>query len=177
MALLVKLFVSFVLVGMGAWGGGTVAIPLIQHQVVEKNHWITDNEVSDIIALSQMTPGPLAVNAATYVGYKVAGLSGAVVCTVGVITPAATIIVVLLLGLKRYGRKHMAMFRRAVGPAVLGLIILAAFSIGRVVIVDRPGILIFLLSMPAFFYTRGKVAPVWILIGFGMLSLVLANFW
>lgn len=173
MPLLLKLFISFIIVGIGAWGGGTVAIPLIQHQVVEENHWIEDSEISDIIALSQMTPGPLAVNAATYVGYEVAGLPGAVVCTVGVITPAFTILTILLHGLKRYGRKHMGLFRRAVGPAVLGLIILAAYSIGRVVIVDRSGVAIFCLSVPAFYYTRGKVTPVWLLIGFGILSLIL----
>ena len=172
MPLLVKLFISFVIVGLGAWGGGTVAIPLIQHQVVEENHWVDDGEMSNIIALSQMTPGPLAVNAATYVGYKVAGLPGAIVCTTGVVTPAAFILGTVLYGLKRYGSKYMTLFRRAIGPAVLGLIIVAAWSIGKVVITGPSGIVIFILALPAFFYTRGKVAPVWILVAFGFVSVL-----
>ena len=175
MALLIKLFISFVIVGIGAWGGGTVSIPLIQHQVVEENHWIDDSEMSDIIALSQMTPGPLAVNAATYVGYKVGGLTGAIVCTTGVITPAAFILATLLYGMKRYGAGYMSLFRRAIGPAVLGLIVVAAWSIGKVVIIDVAGAVIFLLSLPAFFYTRGRIAPVWILIAFGFVRLLAAE--
>jgi len=174
MPLLLKLFISFVLVGAGAWGGGTVAIPLINHEVVEKHHWIDSSEISDIIALSQMTPGPLAINAATYVGYKVKGFPGALVCTVGVITPAAVILAILLYSLKRFGKKYMSTFREAIGPAVLGLIILAAWSIGKVVITNWQGLVIFLLSVPSFHYSRGRIAPVWILIGFGVLSLGLS---
>ena len=174
MPLLLRLFISFVIVGFGAWGGGTVAIPLIQHEVVEKNAWINDEEISGIIALSQMTPGPLAVNAATYVGFRVAGMKGAVVCTLGVITPAAIILSVLLYGLKRLGgTAFMDRFRNAIGPAVLGLIVLAAWSIGKVVIIDSGGAGVFVLSLPAFYYTRGKVTPVWILIVLGLLFMVL----
>jgi len=173
LGLLIKLFISFVTVGLGSWGGGTVAIPLIQHEVVEVNQWINDEEVSRIIALSQMTPGPIAINAATYVGYKVAGFPGALACTIGVITPAALIIFSFLMGLKRFGNRKLATaLRSAVSPAVLGLIFLAAYSIGKVVIVNFGGILIFILSVPAFYYTRGKVAPVFVLIAFGFLSLL-----
>ena len=77
------LFVSFLQVGMFSFGGGYAAMPLIQEQVVTIHHWLDISEFTDLVTISQMTPGPISINAATFVGIKVAGIPGAVVATGG----------------------------------------------------------------------------------------------
>ena len=76
-----RLFLSFLQIGAFSFGGGYAALPLIRHQVVEANGWLQLSEFTDLITISQMTPGPIAVNSATFVGLKVAGIPGAVICT------------------------------------------------------------------------------------------------
>ena len=83
-----ELFWSFFQIGLFSIGGGYAAMPLIQHQVVELHPWLTLAQFSDIITISQMTPGPIAVNSATFVGLRIASLPGAIIATLGCITPA-----------------------------------------------------------------------------------------
>ena len=80
-----QLFWSFIQIGMFSFGGGYAAMPLIQGQVVNTHEWLTMTEFTDLITISQMTPGPIAVNSATFVGMKIAGIPGAVVATLGCI--------------------------------------------------------------------------------------------
>ncbi len=87
-----KLFWTFFKIGLFSFGGGYAMIPLIQKEI-EQNGWINAKEYADIIAISQMTPGPLAVNAATYVGAKVSGVLGAIPATLGVSLPSFILIV------------------------------------------------------------------------------------
>ena len=84
-----QLFWSFIQIGMFSFGGGYAAMPLIQGQVVNTHEWLTMTEFTDLITISQMTPGPIAVNSATFVGMKIAGIPGAVVATLGCILPSA----------------------------------------------------------------------------------------
>ena len=77
-----QLFWSFIQIGMFSFGGGYAAMPLIQGQVVNTHEWLTMTEFTDLITISQMTPGPIAVNSATFVGMKIAGIPGAVVATI-----------------------------------------------------------------------------------------------
>ena len=88
------LFWTFFKIGLFSFGGGYAMIPLIQNEV-EKNGWLSAKEYADIIAISQMTPGPLAVNAATYVGAKVSGIFGAISATLGVSLPSFILIVII----------------------------------------------------------------------------------
>ena len=83
-----ELFWSFFQIGLFSIGGGYAALPLIQAQVVDQYGWMTMTEFSDIITISQMTPGPIAINAATFVGIRIAGLAGAVVATLGCVFPS-----------------------------------------------------------------------------------------
>ena len=76
---LLTLFFSFLQIGAFSFGGGYAALPLIQHQVVDLYHWLTMNELTDLITISQMTPGPIAINAATFVGLKIDSFYGAIV--------------------------------------------------------------------------------------------------
>lgn len=90
-----KLFLTFLKIGAFTFGGGYAMIPLIQREVVEKNKWLTDEDILDIIAIAESTPGPIAINSATFVGYKVAGFFGAFFCTLGVVLPSFVIILAI----------------------------------------------------------------------------------
>lgn len=90
-----QLFLSFLQVGMFSFGGGYAAMPLIQGQVVTAHHWLRMSEFTDLITISQMTPGPIAVNSATFVGIKIAGIPGAFAATFGCILPPCIIVTIL----------------------------------------------------------------------------------
>lgn len=125
-----QLFWSFFQVGLFSFGGGYAALPLIQEQVLEVHPWLTSTEFIDILTISQMTPGPIAINTATFVGTKVSGISGAVVATIGCITPSA--IIVLILATLYYKFKGISMVQgviKGLRPAVVALIASAGLSI------------------------------------------------
>jgi len=90
--MLIQLFLEFFKVGLFTFGGGYAMIPLIQKDIVEGHRWLNMEQFADIIAIAEMTPGPIAVNSATFVGYKVAKFWGALVSTIGVILPSFLVI-------------------------------------------------------------------------------------
>ena len=89
------LFLTFLKIGAFTFGGGYAMIPIIQREVVEKRKWATNSDILDILAISESTPGPIAVNAATYVGFRVAGFWGALFATLGLAIPSFVIIYVI----------------------------------------------------------------------------------
>ena len=97
-----QLFLSFLQVGLFSVGGGYAAIPLIQSQVVTTHSWLTTAEFIDLTTIAEMTPGPIAINAATFVGIRVAGLPGAIIATLGSITPALFLVSLLAKLYLRY---------------------------------------------------------------------------
>ena len=90
-----QLFLSFLQIGLFSFGGGYAAMPLIQGQVVTTHQWLSMSEFTDLITISQMTPGPIAVNSATFVGIKIAGIGGAFAATAGCILPSCIIVTVI----------------------------------------------------------------------------------
>ena len=90
-----ELFLSFLQIGLFSFGGGYAAMPLIQEQVVNGHHWLSMTEFTDLITISQMTPGPIAVNSATFVGIRIAGIPGALVATLGCILPSCLIVTLI----------------------------------------------------------------------------------
>ena len=86
-----QLFISFIQVGLFSVGGGYAAVPLIREQVVEAHHWLTVNEFSHLVTIAGMTPGPVSINSATFVGIRIAGIGGAIVATAGCILPSCVI--------------------------------------------------------------------------------------
>ncbi len=130
MMIYLELFWSFFQVGLFSFGGGYAALPLIQEQVLESHKWLTQIEFMDVLTISQMTPGPIAINAATFVGTKVAGFPGSIVATIGCITPSC--IIVLVLATLYYKYKGLNMVQgiiKGLRPAVVALIASAGFSI------------------------------------------------
>ena len=90
-----QLFLSFLQIGLFSFGGGYAAMPLIQDQVVTAHGWLSMPEFTDLITISQMTPGPIAINSATFVGMKIAGVPGAIAATVGCVFPSCVIVTLL----------------------------------------------------------------------------------
>lgn len=125
-----QMFFAFFQIGLFSFGGGYAAVPLIQHQIIDIYGWITLSEFADLITISEMTPGPIVLNCATFVGQQVAGFPGAIVCTIGSITPS--LIVVLLLSflyLKFRNLRLMQGILTGLRPAIVSMIASAGFSI------------------------------------------------
>ena len=97
-----SLFVTFCKIGAFTFGGGYAMIPLIQREIAEQKKWITDADILDIIAIAESTPGPIAINSATFVGFKVAGFWGAFAATTGVVLPSFVIILAISFVLDRF---------------------------------------------------------------------------
>lgn len=95
-------FLTFLRIGAFTFGGGYAMIPLIQRETVEKHKWISDDDILEIIAIAESTPGPIAINSATFVGYKVAGFWGSFCATFGVVLPSYIIISVISLVLRQF---------------------------------------------------------------------------
>ncbi len=125
-----RLFLSFLQVGLFSIGGGYAAMPLIQSQAIDKYGWLTLDEFTDLVSIAEMTPGPIAVNAATFIGTRMAGLPGALVATLGDILPSLFIVTLLFLLYNRFGK--LPAIQTALSylrPAVTALIASAGLTI------------------------------------------------
>lgn len=132
-----QLLWSFLQIGLFSIGGGYAAMPLIQAQVVDHYGWLSMNEFIDLITIAEMTPGPIAVNSATFVGIRIAGFSGAVVATLGCIAPSLVIVSLLSYIYTKY--RNLSTLQSVLGslrPAVVALIASAGLSILLKVVFD-----------------------------------------
>ena len=126
---LLLLFLEFFKTGLFAVGGGLATVPFIRDMGATYG-WITEAEIANIIAIAESTPGPIGVNAATYVGYLVYGIPGAVLATLGLVTPSVIIFVLIAKAIKKYYDSHLVQsLFRALRPAAIGLITAAGFSL------------------------------------------------
>ena len=123
MVVLFRLFLSYLKIGFFGFGGGYAMLSLIHSEVVVRNQWLTNGEFSDIVAISQMTPGPIAINSATYIGYEVAGFWGSVVATVAVCLPALTIMMLITrFFLRLRDNRYVRGVVMGMRPVVVGMI-------------------------------------------------------
>ncbi|MCB7302770.1 chromate transporter [Bariatricus massiliensis] len=130
MSLNIRLFFTFFQIGLFSIGGGYAIIPLIQQEIVEKASWISQKAFTDMITISQMTPGPLAVNASTFVGLQTAGLPGAILATTGCILAGVCISAGLYsFFLRHEDSRRLSAALNGLKSASLGLIVSAAASI------------------------------------------------
>ena len=124
-----QLFFSFLKVGIFSVGGGYAAIPLIQSQAVESCGWLTMDEFTNLVTIAEMTPGPIAINAATFVGIRIAGILGAVAATLGCIFPSFLIVSFLAFLYYKYkGGSFVSSVMASLRPAVVALIAAAGLS-------------------------------------------------
>lgn len=178
-----ELFWSFVQVGLFCVGGGYASMPLIQAQVIDVHGWLSMSEFIDIFTISQMTPGPIGINAATFVGMKVAGFLGAIVATLGFVTPSFILGIILAKLFFKYGNIGVIKgILNGLRPAVVALIcsagmsfiFLALFNTEKMPInvadIDYLGLFVLIV---AFIAIRKKVGIIKILAGSGVLGLIL----
>lgn len=178
-----ELFWSFVQVGLFCVGGGYASMPLIQAQVIDVHGWLSMSEFIDIFTISQMTPGPIGINAATFVGMKVAGFLGAIVATLGFVTPSFILGIILAKLFFKYGNIGVIKgILNGLRPAVVALICSAGMSFIfltlfntekmpiNVADIDYLGLFVLIV---AFIAVRKKVGIIKILAGSGVLGLIL----
>jgi len=171
MPTLIKLFISFMLIGLGAYGGGLVTIPLIQHELVESRHWLAFDEMAQILAIAQMTPGPIAVNAATFTGFRLDGLAGALIATASVVLPSILILIFLVPWLERIKKNgFLRKFGLGIQIGVLSLILFAVWSYGVAAV---RGWLDLAIAVGAFLFLtvfEGKIHPIIIILLCGVVG-------
>ena len=125
-----QLFLSFLQIGALSFGGGYAAMPLIQEQIVTRHGWLSMGEFTDLVTIAEMTPGPIAINAATFVGTRVAGIPGAMAATVGCILPACILVTLIARLYLKY--RDLAVLQGVLGslrPAVVAMIASAGILI------------------------------------------------
>ena len=144
------LFLTFMKIGAFTFGGGYAMIPIIEEEVAKKRKWVSDIEILDIIAISESTPGPIAVNTATYVGYKVSGILGSIFATLGLVIPSFVIIFVISFFYKDFMQwKPMIAIFRGLKVGVILLLISALFKLKKGVKVNFISVLLFVLALCA----------------------------
>ena len=125
-----QLFLSFLQIGAFSFGGGYAAMPLIQNQVVTLHGWLNLAEFTDLVTISQMTPGPIAINAATFVGTRIAGTPGALAATIGCVLPSCILVTLLAKIYLKY--RNLSLIQgvlKSLRPAVVAMIRAAGVSI------------------------------------------------
>lgn len=143
MGALIDLFISFFKIGAFSFGGGYAMLPMIQNEVINVHKWITMAEYIDILAIAEMTPGPIAINSATFLGYKVAGIGGSALATLGVVLPSFIVMSLIFHFIVRFkSSPYVDWVMKGIRSVVLGLIAVAAFSVAMSTFVDIPSVLI-----------------------------------
>jgi chromate transporter len=174
LGLLLALSSVFLRMGSVTFGGGFVMIPLIEAEVVRTNHWLTHQEFADATALGQLTPGPVLITA-TFIGYRVAGTLGALIATIAVFLPAFIMTVAAGSSLRRFrANRQVQAFLRGVTPAVVGLLVASAWSLGLAGIHTWLGLTLAILA--SLVLLRFKVNPFWVILGTGLARLLVGYF-
>lgn len=129
---LIRLFLSFLKVGAFTFGGGYAMLPLIEEETVKKRGWIKDEDILDIVAVSESTPGPIAINMATFVGYKVCGVLGSVFATLGVVLPSFIIILIISFFFRQFQDIKVVKFAfNGIRAGVVALLIKALLTMSK----------------------------------------------
>lgn len=171
MELLIRLYLAFLKIGTFSFGGGYAMLPFIQKEIVEKNNWISMTEFTDIIGISQMTPGPVAINSATFVGYKVSGVLGSVIATLGVVTTSFILVTIINKLLDKF--KESKLIKAALlgmRPVLIALIIYAFIDLAKEAYIDVKSIIITLII--GVILLSKKVHPILVIVIAAILGMV-----
>lgn len=170
--ILLKLFISFFKIGAFSFGGGYAMLPLIEEEIIQVNKWLTSTEFIDIIAISEMTPGPIAINSATFLGYKVGGIPGSIIATIGVVLPSFIVMSFIFHFITKFkDSKYVDWIFKGIRPVVLGLIASAAVTVAKSTFIDIKSILIAIFLF--YVVTFKKLNPIIGIILAGVLGVLL----
>lgn len=180
----IQLFLSFLQVGALSFGGGYAAMPLIQEQVVNSHSWLTMTEFTNLITIAEMTPGPIAINAATFVGTQIAGVLGAVIATLGCILPSCIVVTLLAYIYMKY--RNMSLLQGTLAslrPAVVAMIakagitiLISAFFLDGTVTFIRQNVcisMIFFFGIALILLRKFKVNPILAMVLCGVANVIL----
>lgn len=171
MSILWQLFYTFFFIGSLAFGGGYVMIPLIDRQIVGSLGWLTPTQFIDIVAIAEMTPGPIAVNSATFVGFQRAGVIGSITATAGVVLPSFLIVLALAMLVQRFSQSiWLKSALSGVRPVVVGLIASAVWSVGKETMVNWQSWL--LASVMFVLLVRTRIHPILLIAASGVLGIL-----
>lgn len=174
MKTLLDLYIAWFKMGLFTFGGGYAMLPMIQKEVIEKHHWATEDQVMDYYAIGQVTPGIIAVNTATFIGYNVKGILGAIVATLGVISPSL-IIIVLIAGLIT-NFQELAIVQHAlkgIQVAVCVLMLMAVIKLYKSGVKNLVGFLIFICAFVLSYFT--KISTVALVVIAGVVGYVIST--
>ncbi|MBQ8382717.1 MAG: chromate transporter [Clostridia bacterium] len=173
---LLELFFCFFQIGLFSIGGGYAAIPLIEAQVVDANGWLSVAEFTDLVTIAEMTPGPIAVNSATFVGIRLAGVPGAIVATLGCIAPSLILVALLAVLYSKFRKLDvMQNLLSTTRPVVVALIasaavtlVLQAFFGGTVAGLDPIAVVLFAAAL--LFLRLLKPSPILVMLACGVIG-------
>ena len=175
--LLLKIMIVFMKIDLLSFGGGYVAIPIVQKEVVEVQKWMSNEEFLDILAIDELTPGPVAINCATFVGNKMAGTIGGIFATLGCIFPSVIIAIILFKIYKKYhGVKSLDGILFGLKSMVLGLIGSVAITLLLNAIIPNNSfdyISFVLFAIALFVLRKYKIDPLYIILGCGLLNFII----
>lgn len=159
MKILIELFFSYFKIGAFSFGGGYAMLPLIEEEIIVNHGWMTKAEFIDIIAISEMTPGPIAINTATFLGYKISGVPGSIVATFAVALPSFIVMSLIFYFISKFEESpYIAWIFSGLRPIVLGLIGAAALTVGKGAFIDIKSIIMALALF--YFITFKKLNPI-----------------
>ena len=178
-----QLFLSFLQIGALSFGGGYAAMPLIQEQIVAQHGWLSMSEFTDLVTIAEMTPGPIAVNSATFVGTRIAGVPGALAATAGCILPACILVTLIAKLYMKY--RNIAVLQSVLGslrPAVVAMIASAGVLIlisafwggGAVTLSGTNWIMAALFTLCFFLLRKTKLSPILVMVLAGVVNLLLS---
>ncbi|SEF68821.1 chromate transporter [Caloramator fervidus] len=158
-----ELFKTFFKIGAFTLGGGYAMLPLIEKEVVEKKGWIDEEEFLDLVALAQASPGPIAVNTAVFVGYRLMGIKGVLVSTLGSILPSFFIILIIASYFTEMKSSYIIeRIFMGIRPAVAGMVLASVFRMGRNVILNfKKLVFVIVISISVWMY---KITPIYIIL-------------
>lgn len=167
-----SLFLHFFKIGAVTFGGGLAMLPIFKSDLVEKQKWLSEEEMLDCFSLAQCTPGVIAVNFATFVGYKQAGFLGGLIATAGVVTPSIIIITIIAAFVSNFTEiVWMQKALKGINVAVSVLLLRAVTGLSKKTIVDVFTLLIAVCAFALIFFF--KVQVVWIVLGSGFLGYII----
>lgn len=167
-----QLFATFFKVGLFSFGGGYAMLSMMQQEVVSINNWVTVPEFVDMVAISQITPGPISVNMSTYVGYKLAGVAGSAFATLGCVSPSIIIMLIITrFFFKFQNNKYVEDAFLGLRPATIGLVAAAAILVTQGAFIDYKSLLIF--GVAFFLSYKYKLDPILMTIVSGIAGFIL----
>lgn len=167
-----ELFFTFFTISPVSFGGGYAMIPLLERAVTEKKKWVKKEDIADVLVMAQTVPGSIAVNTATFIGYRIAGLPGAIVGTIGIVIP--TFLIIIALAALFISFQHNPIVEAAfmgIRPAIVALIAYAAITIGKTAISNKTTGIIAAIALAMFLFV--PVHPIFMLLAGGILGIIL----